>query len=62
MTLQPTGQALALLLLSAILLAFSWIVVAMRMWVRVGIRNVGLDDYLMLAGLVSLWPCLDLMV
>jgi hypothetical protein len=52
MALTPTGPGLALLLVSAILLSFSWAIVALRMLVRYKIRSIGLDDYLMLIGLV----------
>jgi hypothetical protein len=53
MTLQPTVPAMDLFLLSIILLAFSWITMGLRIWVRTSIRSMGLDDYMMVAGLVS---------
>lgn len=56
MVLRPTGPGLSLLLVSVILLAFSWITVALRMWARLKIKSLGTDDYLMFAGLVSSNP------
>ncbi|VUC29495.1 unnamed protein product [Clonostachys rosea] len=52
MTLQLTGPALGLFLLSIILLTFSWITMGLRIWVRTSIRSMGLDDYMMVAGLI----------
>jgi hypothetical protein len=54
MALTPTGPAMSLLLVSAILLFFSWVMVILRMTVRIRIKAVGTDDWLMVAGLVSL--------
>lgn len=54
MTLTPTGPGLTLALVSIILLAFSWVTVVARVIVRFGIKALGSDDYLMVAGLVCL--------
>ncbi|KAK9424291.1 hypothetical protein SUNI508_13744 [Seiridium unicorne] len=49
---QPfTGPAVSLLIISITLLSFSWITVALRLWVRRRIKGVGPDDWLMVAGL-----------
>ena len=54
MVLTPTGPGLSLLLVSSILLCFSWFMVILRMMVRKRIKAIGLDDWLMVAGLVCL--------
>ncbi|KAK7706855.1 hypothetical protein SLS57_009526 [Botryosphaeria dothidea] len=51
MTLTPTGPGLTLALVSIILLALSWVTVVARVIVRFGIKALGSDDYLMVAGL-----------
>lgn len=53
MALKPTGQALSLLVTTAVLLGLSWITVIARFHIRHKINSLGLDDWLMGAGLVG---------
>ena len=53
MGLQVEGLALTLLVVVLVFLVVSWIVVSLRLWVRVWIKGIGIDDYFMTAGLVS---------
>ena len=50
----PSGPGLFLLLVSTILLSLSAITVGLRMYVRGTHKTTGMDDWLMVAGLVSL--------
>ncbi|EED21068.1 conserved hypothetical protein [Talaromyces stipitatus ATCC 10500] len=49
---KPAGDGVSLLYTSIILLTFSWVVFAARVGVRVWRKALGLDDYLMLFGLL----------
>ncbi|KKY26997.1 putative cation-transporting atpase 4 [Phaeomoniella chlamydospora] len=51
MGLQVEGLALTLLVVVLVFLVVSWIVVSLRLWVRVWIKGIGIDDYFMTAGL-----------
>jgi hypothetical protein len=53
MTISPTGPALDLFLVSVVLGALSCVAVAARLVIRKRIKGIGLDDWLMLIGLVS---------
>ena len=46
------GDGVALLYCSIILLVLSWITVAMRVGVRIWRKVLGMDDYIMILGLV----------
>ncbi|KAI1852872.1 hypothetical protein JX265_012900 [Neoarthrinium moseri] len=52
MALTPTGLALSLVLVSIIFLVLSWITTLARLSVRRKIKGIGLDDWLMVAGLL----------
>ncbi|KAF1965636.1 hypothetical protein BU23DRAFT_488829 [Bimuria novae-zelandiae CBS 107.79] len=54
MTVQPTGPGLTLLIVMSVCLALTTIVVALRIWARLTIKALGLDDWLMILG----WVCL----
>lgn len=54
MVLQPKGLALTLVVVSVLMLTFSWLMVVLRMTVRRHIKAVGTDDWLMVAGLVRI--------
>ena len=53
MALDPTGPGLTLDLVSIILLVLSWVVVTARVIVRRSMKALGVDDWMMLSGLVS---------
>ncbi|KAF4535756.1 Cation-transporting ATPAse 4 [Lasiodiplodia theobromae] len=52
MTLTPTGPGLSLNVVSIALLTMSWVVVVARIIVRTGMKAFGLDDWMMVSGLV----------
>ncbi|OJD29105.1 cation-transporting atpase 4 [Diplodia corticola] len=52
MVLSPTGPALVLETVSIVLLTLSWVVVVARVLVRKGMKAFGLDDWMMVSGLV----------
>lgn len=54
-TVTVAGDGVALLHVSIILLVLTWITVLVRVFVRTWRRVLGMDDYLMAAGLVSEW-------
>ncbi|ETS82339.1 hypothetical protein PFICI_04215 [Pestalotiopsis fici W106-1] len=54
MTISPTGPGLDLFLVSVILGALSCIAVVLRLVIRKRIKGIGLDDWLMLLGLIFL--------
>jgi len=53
-TIEVAGDGVALLYGAIVLLVLSWIVFSLRVTVRVWRKAFGLDDYIMLAGIVSL--------
>ena len=54
MALHIEGLAMSLLVVVLVFLIFSWMVVALRLGVRIWIKGVGYDDYFIISGLVSL--------
>lgn len=52
-TIEVAGDGVALLYCAIILLVLSWLIFSMRVGVRVWRKAWGMDDYLMLAGIVS---------
>jgi len=51
-TVPVAGDGVVLLYASIILLVLTWITVLMRVCVRIWRRVLGMDDYLMMVGLV----------
>jgi hypothetical protein len=54
-TIKVAGDGVALLYGAIVLLVLSWVVFSLRLTVRVWRKALGLDDYIMLAGIVSLY-------
>jgi hypothetical protein len=54
-TIPVAGDGVPLLYCAIILLVLSWITVSMRVCVRIWRKVLGLDDYLMGIGLVSIF-------
>lgn len=52
--IQPEGLALALLVVTIVFTILSSIMAGLRFYVRISLRSFGVDDWLMLAGWVSL--------
>ncbi|KAL1641116.1 hypothetical protein SLS58_006391 [Diplodia intermedia] len=52
MALTPTGPGLVLEFVSIVLLTLSWVVVVARVIVRKGMKAFGLDDWMMVSGLI----------
>ncbi|KAL0258014.1 hypothetical protein SLS55_007185 [Diplodia seriata] len=52
MVLTPTGPGVVLEFVSIVLLTLSWIVVVARVIVRKGMKAFGLDDWMMVSGLI----------
>lgn len=59
-TVAVAGDGVALFYAAIILLVLTWITVSMRVCVRVWRKVLGMDDYLMVAGLVSNLPALHI--
>ena len=53
-TVAVAGDGVALLHAAIILLVLTWVTVSIRMCVRIWRKVVGMDDYLMVAGLVCI--------
>lgn len=51
---KPAGDGVALLYTAIVLLTLSWVVFVPRVIVRIWRKALGLDDYLMFCGLVSM--------
>jgi hypothetical protein len=56
--LKPEGLALAIVVMSILLMSVSTIVLALRIYVRMELKAVGMDDYLMIVGWVRAWKLL----
>jgi hypothetical protein len=54
MKIQPTGPALHYIVVDSIFIVLTTVVIALRLWVRLKNRKIGLDDWLMFIGFVSL--------
>lgn len=55
-TVAVAGDGVQLFYAAIILLVLTWITVSMRVCVRLWRKVLGMDDYLMIAGLVSILP------
>jgi hypothetical protein len=58
-TVAVAGDGVALLYAAIILMVLSWITVSMRVAVRVWRKVLGMDDYLMVIGLVCISSLYD---
>lgn len=52
--IQPEGLALVLLVVTIIFTILSILIAGLRFWVRISLNAFAVEDWLMLAGLVSL--------
>lgn len=52
-TVKPAGDGLTLYIVTVVMLVLSWVTVVARIWIRRMIKQFGLDDALMVFGLVS---------
>jgi hypothetical protein len=58
-TIEVAGDGVALLYGAIILLVLSWVTFTMRAGVRLWRKAFGLDDYIMLVGIVSLYQLVE---